>query len=174
MAGDVLGLESRRRLYHHVVRHPGKYLRELQRDVGMPMGALEYHLGELARAGLVTVLQEGHKRFFPRPMASEDRRILVFLRQDLPRRILLAVLERGGEGCPRSHLLARLEVAPSTLAYHLGHLVAVGLLVDRGTGADARFAVLDAAGVQRLLTVYRSSLVDRMVDGYLAGLDAMR
>lgn len=172
MPHDPLELETRRRLYQHVVRHPGKYLRELQRDTGLAMGSLEYHLSALGGAGLVTVLQDGNKRFFPAEMDRRDKRILVLLRQALPRRVLLALLERS----PRSKadLAAGLAVAASTLNYHLGHLAEAGLVGAGRDGREATYEVADEAAVLRLLVAYRESFLDRLLDNFLEGTDALR
>lgn len=169
---DALELATRRRLYQHVVRNPGKYLRELQRDLDMAMGALEYHLGYLEQAGLVTVLHDGNKRFFPTEMGRQDKRILAFLRQELPRRALLLVLEHGA--CTKARLVDALHVAPSTLNYHLKHLLEFGLLSVSKDGRDAVYRTPDPATLVRLLVAYRASLLDRLVDAFLEGTDALR
>ena len=172
MAAEPLELDTRRRLYQHVLAHPGKYLRELQRDVGMAMGSLEYHLDALAKAGLVTVLHDGNKRFFPNRMDARDKRVLAFLRQELPRRALAIALQEGS--CSKTQMLGDLDAAPSTLNHHLRHLVEAGLLVAARDGREAVYEVGDPDAVLRLLVAYRSSLADRMVDKYLDGMDAMR
>ncbi len=172
MPTDPLELETRRRLYQHVHRNPGKYLRELQRDLDLAMGALEYHLAALESAGLVTVLADGNKRFFPAEMDRRDKRILAFLRQELPRRVLLVLLGQGT--VPKSRLVELLGVAPSTLNYHLRHLVDVGLVEVTREGRDAVYVVHDSGAVVRLLVAHRASLLDRLVDAFLEGTDALR
>jgi predicted transcriptional regulator len=75
---------------------------------------------------------------------------------------------------PKARLVERLGVAPSTLNYHLKHLVAQGLLTH---GRDGREAIYESAAqdaVVRLLVAYRTTLLDRMVDGFLEGIDALR
>ena len=154
------------------MRHPGKYLRELQRELDMAMGALEYHLGNLENAGLVTVLQQEHKRFFPAEMDRRDKRILSLLRQKLPRRALLVLLEKGPT--TKGRLVEAVDVAASTLNYHLAHLVDVGLVTADRDGREAVYRLNDPGAVVRLLITYRSSLLDRLVDAFLEGVDALR
>jgi predicted transcriptional regulator len=169
---DPLELDTRRRIYEHVARHPGKYLRELQRELGLAMGALEYHLDQLAAAHLVSVAHEAQKRFFPTDMDRRDKPVLAFLRQKLPRRALLLVLRDGA--CPKARMLVELDLAPSTLNYHLRRLVDFGLLQADREGRDAVYRVTDAPRVVALLVAHRASLMDRMVDAFLEGMDAMR
>ncbi len=136
------------------------------------MGALEYHLGQLQDAGLVTVLQEEHKRFFPAEMDRRDKRVLAMLRQRLARHALLVLLDEGET--TKTRLTERLDVAPSTLQYHLQHLSEAGLVVAERSGREAVFRIADPEAVVRLLVSYRSSLVDRLVDSFLEGIEAMR
>jgi predicted transcriptional regulator len=170
---DPLGLETRRRVYRRVADRPGSYLRELQRDLGMAMGALEYHLDQLVKAGLLSVVDEANKRFFPTTMDARDKRVVAFLRQTLPRRALLVTLEHRAP-CTKAVLLQRLDVPPSTLNHHLAHLVGAGLLAEQRQGHEVAYHCTDPERVLRLLVACRAGLVDRMVDGFLEGIDALR
>jgi predicted transcriptional regulator len=172
MAIDPLELETRRRLYQHITAHPGKHLRELQRDLAMGMGALEYHLQELAGADLVAVRLEAQKRFFPIPMAPADKQAIVFLRQLLPRRVLLILSSDGPTS--KTQLQAELGVAASTLNYHLRRLEQANLLEESRDGREAIYRALEGERILRLLITYRAGFFDKMVDGFLAGADAMR
>ncbi len=168
---DPLELETRRRLWQHIARRPGLYLRELQRETGLAMGALEYHLNQLTKAQLLSVIDDGRKRYFPSPMENEDRHVLAFLRQELPRRILVATLQTSP--VPKAVLQTDLHVARSTLDYHLQRLEAVGLVLVAHAGRDRLVSVTQPERVERLLVTYRSTFLDRTVDAFLAGFDAM-
>lgn len=172
MTQDALELETRRRLYAHILAHPGRYLREIQRDLGMAMGSLEYHLDRLEKMALVTSLQDSNKRFFPAQMDRRDKPMLAVLRQELPRRILVTAL--GAEECTKSQLVHDLEVAPSTLNYHLRRLSDAGLLEASHVGREAVYRLRERDAVLRLLVAHRSSFMDRLVDHFLATADELR
>lgn len=136
------------------------------------MGSLEYHLGRLEKAGLVSVLDDGHKRFFPCPMSPDDRRALAFLRQELPRRVLLLALERPG--IAKGAIGVATGAARSTLDYHLQRLADASLVRIEHAKGRALVSAVDGARIERLLVAYRSSFLDRMVDAYLGGLEGFR
>jgi predicted transcriptional regulator len=169
---DPLELDTRQRLYRYVTANPGKYLRELQRDLGMAMGALEYHLDYLERHGLVNVLHGSNKRFFPTQMNADDRRLLSHLRETLPRRVLVLLIERGRRS--KSELLAALDVAPSTLNYHLKRLEGADLVRSAREGREAVYDLPRPEPVIRLLVAHRSSWFDRFVERLLEGMDSIR
>lgn len=65
-ADDPLELDTRRRIYRHLQKVPGAHMREIGRDLEIPMGTLEYHLHYLVKAGLLTTRQDArYTRYFP-------------------------------------------------------------------------------------------------------------
>lgn len=169
---SVLELATRRRIYTYVVDHPGSYLREIQRALDMTMGSLEYHLGQLVEAGLVTVQHEENKRFFPARMDASERRPLSLLRQEAVRRIAAALLVEPES--PHKDLAAATGLGGSTLSYYLAKLAEAGLVTSRRDGRTTRYALTDPARVHRLLVRYRATFLDRILDAFLDGFDAVR
>lgn len=169
---SVLELGTRRRIYSRIVDHPGEYLRELQRALDMPMGALEYHLLQLERAGIVTVLHEENKRFFPAQMDAADKRDIALLRQESLRRLCVVLLEM--RVASHKEILARTDLAPSTLTYYASKLVEAGLVEKQRRGRESLYALKDGGRVYGLLVRYRSSFLDRVLDGFLASFDTVR
>lgn len=167
----ALELETRRRIFARVVDEPGAYLRELQRALGMAMGALEYHLGYLEKAGLVSVVQEEHKRYFPARMDAADKRHLALLRQDVPRRIVLHLLASS----PASHgrLREALGVLPSTASYYLAKMTDAGIATRTKDGRQNLYALRDPERAYSLLVRYGPTFVDRLVDRFLDGFEAV-
>lgn len=125
---DALDLESRRTIYEMVRSRPGTYLREMERELGMQVGMLTYHLRVLTEAGMIRAEPEGnHLRYFPADgFILNDRKALSHLRNRTSRAILMNVLDRGSAGF--SELLGLVGVSKSTLSYHLKRLAAAGLI----------------------------------------------
>lgn len=131
----ALDLDSRRAIYDMICSRPGTFLRELERELGMQVGMLSYHLRVLAEAGMVRAEQEGnHLRYFPSDgFILNDRKALSYLRNRTSRAILIHLLDRGSMGF--TELLGPVGVSKSTLSYHLKRLAAAGLItVKKGEG----------------------------------------
>lgn len=171
-AADPLELDTRRRLYAHIAKHPGQFLRELQRQLGMAMGTLEFNLAALQKSGLIQVEEAENKRFFPAAMPPPDRKLLAVLRQAIPRRICVELLRAPGSS--PAFLAAALGIGPTTLNYHLTKLVDAGLLERQRDGRQSRYHLVDPEPALRLLIAHKDSLLDRIVDGFLAGLEDLR
>jgi DNA-binding transcriptional ArsR family regulator len=67
-----------------------------------------------------------------------------------------------------------LGVGPTTLNYHLAKLVEAGLVERRRDGRNSQYRLVDPASVLRLLITHRQSFLDRIVDGFLSGLEELR
>jgi predicted transcriptional regulator len=166
---SALDLDTRRRIYARIRQRPGSYLRELQRDLAMPMGMLEHHLGRLESAGLVTVLQAENKRFFPADMPRVDKRYLALLRQEACRRLVLLLLARAG--ATRAVLCEGTKLPASTVSYYLAKLVDARLVVVAAEGRAKSYALVDAERAYAILVAHRPTFLDRVLDGFLESFD---
>jgi predicted transcriptional regulator len=164
---DALDLESRRTIYEMVRSRPGTYLREMERELGMQVGMLTYHLRVLAEAGMIRAEQEGnHLRYFPADgFVLNDRRALSHLRNRTSRAILIHVLDRGSAGF--SEILGLVGVSKSTLSYHLKRLAAAGLVTLK-KGEVMSISAVDPERLVNLLVWVREDLerdsADALVD----------
>jgi predicted transcriptional regulator len=171
-ATNPLDLATRRQIYNHIVQHPGQFLREIQRSLTIAMGTLEFNLAALERAGLILAVESENKRFFPAQMPPFDRRLLSVLRQAIPRGIAVVLLQ-SPDSTPGA-MVRRLGVGPTTLNYHLARLVDQGVLERRRAGRHTLYRLVDPEPILRLLITHRESFLDRIVDGFLAGLEGLR
>lgn len=135
----ALDLPIRRRIFEQVVDTPGVYLRELQRLLDMPMGALEYHLDRLASGGFIIADKNDHKRFFPTGMPPTERALAAALRRPRERRILSFL---GAKGPSRHGDLSRaLQLPGSTLSASLNRLCRRGLLTRTREGREVIYGL---------------------------------
>lgn len=150
-----------------VARVPGAHLRGIERMTGLPLGQVLYHLDRLERMGLVVSARDwGFRRYF---VASDvdrrEKKLLGALRHDAPRRIALALLERGA--LAHKDLQALVGVAGSTLSFHLQRLVASGVLQRERVGTSNVYRLVDPALMRHEIIFYRESFEDPAVDAYV-------
>jgi predicted transcriptional regulator len=149
-----------------VRRVPGIHLRSVERQTGLPLGQVLYHLDRLERMGLVVSLRDaGFRRYF---VASEvprgEKRVLMALRHTVPRHVLVALLERG----PLAHkdLQSIVGTAGSTLTFHLQRLREAGVLERAREDAATRYHVAQPEVAKRILIYHRESFQDAEVDRF--------
>jgi predicted transcriptional regulator len=135
---EVLENETRRRIYRFVNRNPGLHLRELQRQLNIPLSSLDYHLDYLVRKGL---------------------------RQRRLKEIILIILSE--DKASYSELMSTLNIPASTLSVYLRKLVVNDILERHTIGRETYYTVRNEDKIANLLIVYKSSFMDRLIDNAL-------
>jgi predicted transcriptional regulator len=165
---EALNLENRRRIYQYVSKHPGAYLREMERELGLQTGVLSYHLDYMEKRQILRAQDDGYyKRYFPADRFHlRDRKVISVLMQPAPRKILIFILVHGPSTF--NQLLQEMSCAKSTLSYHLGRMTKREILSVEKREKESWYDVKDADATADLLIALRESLecdaVDRFVE----------
>lgn len=172
---DPLELETRRRIYQYLQKVPGSHMREIGREVDIPMGTLEYHLHYLVKANLLTTRQDArYTRYFATgELSRREKDVLAVLRQKVPRQVSAHLLLAPGS----SHgvLLQKFQLSASTLSFHLKKLVTAGIVSVEKAGRENLYRVVEPDLVSRVLVQHKASFLDDVIDRFaevwLGGLD---
>lgn len=164
---EALNLENRRRIYQYVSKHPGTYLREMERELGLQVGVLSYHLDYMEKRQILKVQHDGYfKRYFPADRFHlRDRKTISVLMQPAPRRILIHILIHGPSTF--NQLLQEMKCAKSTLSYHLGRMVHREILAVEKRDKESWYTIKDANATADLLIAMRESLECDVVDQFV-------
>ncbi len=160
---ELLELDSRRRIFEFLQEYPGLHLRELERQLGMDVRALKYHLDFLERNEAITsLMQEGYLRYYPRQwdegffrerIGASEKRALGLLRQRMPLHLALLLIERGEMTSEDLHRQA--GIAASTLSYQMKKLTQLRLVESRTSGRRKVYRVADPQALVQFLLRYR-------------------
>lgn len=163
---ELLELETRKNIYEFIADRPGTYLREIKKELDLPVGQVEYHLEKLEKHDLISYETSGNKKryFIQDDVDYPDRKVISLLRQENPRTILLKLLE--GEHTFRE-LLAAVDISKSTLSFHIKKLVKNDLVESRRDGRKKVYRCPRKERVAQVLITYESSFVDDAVDRFI-------
>lgn len=153
-AEELLTVENRRRIYERIHAMPGIHLRQIQRDLNISMGTLEYHLRRLELEGIVVTRETNRfKSYFTiGELDRRDKDYLYYLRQPMPRRIAREISKRPYT--PLKLLIETMPVAPSTLSFHLKKLVRCGMIKEFTRGRTKFYELANPVRMSRLLERY--------------------
>jgi predicted transcriptional regulator len=98
-------------------------------------------------------------------MGATERRLISALRQEMPRRIVLLLIQ--SPGIDHRGVQERMGLGASTLTFYMHDLIDKGLVGKRREGRRSIYWVIEPDRVVRLLVTYRPSFLDRMVDRFL-------
>jgi predicted transcriptional regulator len=151
----------------YITAHPGIHFNELHRVLNLAPGTLQYHLNRLEHNGKIIVLRMEYKTMYFPPGVSNplDQKIMVLLRQELPRKLILHLLEKKERS--GKELLELLKVTKSTLSYYTKRLEKLEVLKITISGREKRYSVTRPERIAQLITDYKKSFGDKMVDRFV-------
>ncbi len=159
----TLELETRRKIYNHILKHPGLHERELARQLKLALSTLDYHLYYLLKRNIVTTKEDGHyKQYFASgKISSKDKKNLPLIRQKVCRKIILFLLleNNSNHKSIRNHL----NLAASTTSFHLNKLIKLDLIGYKQIGRETKFFVKEPEYVSELIIRYKKSFFDDAV-----------
>jgi len=119
----------RERIMNEISSSPGIHLRELHRNLGCAMGALQYHLKQLEEQRCLTSVKSGNTRHFFLSEFSRDQqvlRLMALIRNPIISSIIAQCLARGQT--TQADLSRTLSVDKSLVSYYVGHLISADML----------------------------------------------
>jgi len=170
MDEGILSVETRKALYDFVRKNPGFHLREVSRALNLSITLADYHLRFLEKHDLILSSMDGeYKRFYPRStpgqpdarpaLTEEEKRILAFLRQPVPLRIIYFLM--GRDAATHTEMLHEVPVSGSTLSHHLRKMEAAGL-VGRTEPRERAYRVANPRTVARIMVTYDLASADQI------------
>jgi len=167
MDADVLALSRRRLIFEHISKFPGTYLREMEKDLDVSVGDLQYHLLQLEKSGIIFSHEEANrKRYFAADKVRySDREILAVVKLRTSRRIVMFLL--GNPDSTFREILAQFDFTKGALSFHLKRLLKRGIILKGKREKENIYKVADEDKVGAVLVTYQTSLMDEALDGFL-------
>ncbi|MFW3146300.1 MAG: winged helix-turn-helix transcriptional regulator [Thermoplasmatota archaeon] len=166
MKEDPLQLDTRREIFELIKSSPGVHFREISRRLDIPMGVVEYHINFLLKRDMIVARKEGrYKRYYTEgKVGSRDKKVLAFLRKDIPRAILMYLMLNPG--ARHRDIKSELDIGGSTLSFHLKKMIRKEVVREEDEEGTKRFYVADPESVSKTLIVYKKSFMDDLVDSF--------
>lgn len=163
----ALELEIRQTIYSLISLSPGLHFREIQRRTKIATGQLTYHLDYLQKAGLIKMENDGeYLRYYAHIQITDgERRVLELARQRSIRHILLYLLEN--DNCNHDYLVRNLDIAPSTISWHLKKLIDADVVNKKVEGRKSFYSLNNPGLIKKVLIEYKESFLDILVDRFI-------
>ena len=164
---------TRRRIDEHVRTKPGIHFNAIGRDLDLAPGQVQYHVYRLLDANRITATSlYGKTHYYPPEFDEWEQGVLALFRRETARGILLCLLEKG-PAAP-AEVTDALDVARSTLEWHLDHLIEQDVVEKRRqSGNRVVLTVTHPERTERLLRDVTPSTPDRLADRFLRLVDGL-
>jgi predicted transcriptional regulator len=151
-------------LLARIEQNPGIRYRELLRLTGLANGVLTYHLAALEKSGAVKVGRQVRiTRYYPVSISETESVILRHVRHNPVRQMVVFILDN--DMCTFNEIVEHVGKAPSTVSLHLKRLKEDGIISVR-YGEYQLYRLADREQVAEVLSKYRASFADKVVDNY--------
>jgi DNA-binding transcriptional ArsR family regulator len=158
-------------LLAQIAREPGIRYRELLRLTGLVNGVLTYHLSSLEKTGAIRVeRQSGATRYYHVGVPESESQVLRFVRNEPVREIISFMIEK--DSCTFAEIVDHTGKAPSTVSSHLKRLKEAGLVHVR-YGEYQLYSLASRDLISDVMSRYRPTLADKIVDNYVEMLDEL-
>jgi predicted transcriptional regulator len=163
--------ETRRRIREQVADRPGVHFNELVRALDLAPGQVQYHLRRLCAAD--TVREEslyGRTHYYTPEYDEWERTALAVLRRETARDVLVTLVADGPSR--PAEVVDALDIARSTLEYHLDRLVEQGLVEkERDSNNHVTLRVANPEATVAVLRLVKPTLPERLVDRFTRLVD---
>ena len=163
--------DQRDRIYDYIATHQGEHFNALTRALDLAPGQVQYHLRKLQnRDRIVEEHRYGRTHYYTPEYDEWERGAIAVLRRETARDALFYLLEHGPS---RPDAVAdALDIARSTLEWHLDHLVEQNLVEkQRDKHNHVTLVVSRPTETVGLLKDITPSLSDRMLDRFTRLVD---
>jgi DNA-binding transcriptional ArsR family regulator len=132
---------TRAQVYDFIVANPGIHFRGICTGLSIAIGAAEFHLGVLRKAGLISFVKDGkYKRFFASKMFStRDMKLISLLRHVTVREILKKLSSE--RTMSHSALAASLSMTSQGLTWQMNRLKEEGVIGEKIDGIKVTYSI---------------------------------
>lgn len=163
---------SRTRIREQVEANAGIHFNQLVRDTEFARGQIQYHVRRLVDDGaLVRDEFYGQTHFYPPDYDEWERGALALFRRETAQEIVIYLFEN--EPATPARIAEDLDVARSTLEYHVDHLVEREIVEKRyGEHNRVTLTLVAPEASVRLLDVASPTLSETLVDRFSRLIDS--
>ena len=164
--------DTRTQIGEAIRKHPGIHFNKLVRSLDIAPGQVQYHTRQLQEAE--RILSEpfyGRRHYYPPDLDHWERRALALLRRETTGDIVAYLLQNGPTH--PDMVAADLEIARSTLEWHLDRLIATGIVEKRRENTRVTLVVASPNKTVQLLQSADPTLRKRLVGRFERLIDQL-
>lgn len=165
--------DTRRQIRTHVRNNAGIHFNDLVRESDFAPGQIQYHVRRLIdQDELVRGEYYGRTHYYPPEYDEWERAALALFRRETTREIVVHLIEH--EPASPAEVAETLEVARSTLEYHLSRLVDREIVEKRYDERNrVTLALANPERTGELLAEVEPTVPDRLVDRFTRLVDEL-
>ncbi len=154
---DKRSCEIRKKIYMLLGQNPGLHLSRIAELLEMSVPSVDYHLLNMERNGEIFAMkgEKGYyKRYYLEKSEQEKPEAIIFeiISKKVPLKIILLLIKY--RTLQHKEILEHLNIASSTLSYHLAQLIENGIVFVQFRGEEKGYSLQNQEEIIRILKRY--------------------
>jgi predicted transcriptional regulator len=156
-------MDRRFQIVEVIEKNPGIKFREMMRATGMKNGVLSHYIKTLEDRGAISVQRNPRlTRFYPLGVDKKESLLIANLRQETPKNILLALLEK--DSLTFKEIVDKVKRSQSTVSIYLTQLVQDEIVDSKFVFLKRTFEIRERELVQKTINKYHPNLLECSAD----------
>jgi len=154
---ELRTIEIRRKIYETIAKNPGIHLSNIADLLQMRISLADYHLLQMEQQQEIMSIKSEkgyYKRYYIKnsELGIHNKKLLGLLRQEIPLKIVLLLLRN--KQMRHKDIHQYLNIASSTLSYHLTKLIKQSVIAVQTYGSDKGYVLTNRKEIFTLLMKY--------------------
>lgn len=119
------------RILEFIQNNPGAHFRKIKKDLGLPIGTIQYQLKKLEDNGkIISLYNSFYKFYFPIGVFQErEKELLQVLNHESLRTILFYIIEKHNPS--KNEIANYLNISYSSVNWHLERLISYDMIIEK-------------------------------------------
>ncbi len=148
-----------------IQKNPGIRFREMMNNIGVKNGVLSHYVRKLEESGLIQVDRSPRvARFYSPDVNPEEQKLVTKLRQETPKRILIALLNHNELSFKQ--ITATIKKSPATVSFYLSTLVEDEIVFIRRSDKKSYYFIAKPERILVLIDEYHPDIVQKTSENF--------
>ena len=148
-----------------IKKNPGIRFTEVMENVGLKNGVLSHYIRKLENSGSIHVDRSPRvARFYGSDLNQEEQKLVTKLRQETPKRILIALLNHNELSFKQ--ITATIKKSPATVSFYLSTLVQDEIVFIRRSDKKSYYFIAKPERILVLIDEYHPDIVQKTSENF--------
>jgi len=148
-----------------IKKNPGIRFREMMNSVGVKNGVLSHYVRRLEDSGLIHVDRSPRvARFYAPDVNPEEQKLVSRLRQETPKRILIALLNH--KELTFKQIVATIKKSPATVSFYMSNLVEDEIISTKRSDKKTFYSIREAERISVVIDEYHPDIIQKTTENF--------
>jgi len=144
------------KVLHFIQAKPGCHLRQIQKELDISLGSVQYQLSRLEDTRRITSARRGsYKFYFPYGIFKDnEKNILQVLSQETARKVLMFIIERKNP--THTDIVNSIGISAASVNWHVSRLIAFKIIHSTKNGRYTRYQLSNNADSKYIVALMKN------------------